>query len=71
MSDFDQAAKTFHLPLPFSFKDIAATYRPGKFENDNGDVFEDDFPREQLERTIEKNNLDDTQYHPYPIKNRS
>ena len=71
MSDFDQAAKTFHLPVPFSFKDIAATYRPGKFENDNGDVFEDDFPREQLGRTIKKNNLDDTQSHRYPIKNSS
>ena len=71
MSDFAQAAKKFHSPLPFSLTEIAATYRAGKFENDNGDVFEDDFPREQLGRTIEKNNLDDAQYHPYPIKNKS
>ena len=71
MSDFAQAAKKFHSPLPFSLTEIAATYRAGKFENDNGDVFEDDLPREQLGRTIEKNNLDDTQHHPYPIKNRS
>ena len=71
ISDFDHAAQKFHSPLPFSLTEIAATYRAGKFENDNGDVFEDDFPKEQLGRMIEKNNMDDTQYHPYPIKNRN
>ena len=67
-SDFNQAAKNFHSPLPFSFIDIAATYRAGKFKNWNGDMFEDDFPIEKLDSMIEKNNLDDTQHHPYPIK---
>ncbi|SVE08048.1 uncharacterized protein METZ01_LOCUS460902, partial [marine metagenome] len=41
MSDFDQAAKKFHPPLPFSLTDIASTYRAGKFENDHGNMFED------------------------------
>jgi len=71
MSDFEHAAKNFHLPLTFSLIDTAATYHVGKYENDHGSVFEDNFPRGQLGRTIEKNNLDDTQNHSYPIKNRS
>ena len=69
MDDFDQSAKKFHSSLPFSLTEMVATYRAGKFENDNGDVFEDDFPEEELVRTIKKNNLGDLKYLPYPIKN--
>ena len=69
MNDFNNAAMNFHTPLSFSLKDIAATYRAEKFKNDNGDIFEDDFSQNNLERAIEKNNMDNTQYHPYPIKN--
>ena len=53
-----------------NFAEIAATYRAGKFKNDNGYIFSDDFPEEQLEIVIEKNNLDDTKHHQYPIKNK-
>ena len=69
--DFNQAAKNFPTQLSFSITDIAATYCAGKFAKDNGDVFKDDCSVDQLEQMIEKNNLDTTQYHPYPIKNKN
>ena len=69
MSDFTQAAKQFPFSLSFSLTDMAKTYRAGKFKNDDGNVFEDDFAKEELDRAIEKNNLDATKYAPYPIKN--
>ena len=68
-SDFIQAAKQFPFSLPFSLIDIAKTYRAGKFKNDNGNVFEDDFVKGEFDRAIEKNNLDSTKYAKYPIKN--
>lgn len=71
INDFDQAVKSFHLELPFSLKDITETFCQGKFENDNGSIFEDDFSKEQLWSSIEKNNRDDTKQHSYPIKNKS
>ncbi|KMP12248.1 hypothetical protein UZ36_01430 [Candidatus Nitromaritima sp. SCGC AAA799-C22] len=69
IGDFKQAAKNFLFPLPFSLADIAETYRVGKFENGKGGTFQDDFSEEEFDRAIEKNNLDDTMYRPYPIKN--
>jgi len=69
MSHFIQAAKQFPLLLPFSLVDIAKTYRPEKLEKDNGTVFEDNFTKNEFNRTIEKNNLDHTRFIPYPIKN--
>ena len=71
MKDFNQAAKNFPTQLSFSLTDIAATYCAGKFKKDNGDVFKDDCSVDQLGQMIEKNNLDTTQYHPYPIKNKN
>ena len=71
VKDFNQAAKNFPTQLSFSLTDIAATYCAGKFEKDNGDVFKDDCSVDQLEHMIEKNNLDTTQYHAYPIKNKN
>jgi len=35
----------------------------------NGTVFEDDFTKDEFDRTIEKNNLDRTKSILYPIKN--
>jgi len=69
MSHFIQAAKQFPLLLPFSLVDVAKTYRPEKLEKDNGTVFEDNFAKNEFNRTIEKNNLDHTRSIPYPIKN--
>ena len=48
----------------FKFK----KYSP-KLEKDNGTVFEDDFTKDEFDRTIEKNNLDHTKSILYPIKN--
>lgn len=69
MGHFIQAAKQFPLSLPFSLVDMAKTYRAEKLEKDNGTVFEDDFAKDEFERTIEKNNLDRTKSILYPIKN--
>jgi len=69
MSHFIQAAKQFPLSLPFSLVDIAKTYRAEKLEKDNGTMFEDDFTKDEFDRTIEKNNLDRTKSILYPIKN--
>ena len=69
MSHFIQAAKQFPLSLPFSLVDMAKTYRAEKLEKDNGTVFEDDFTKDEFDRTIEKNNLDRTKSILYPIKN--
>ena len=69
MSHFIQAAKQFPLSLPFSLVDMAKTYRAEKLEKDNGTVFEDDFTKDEFDRTIEKNNLDRTTSILYPIKN--
>jgi hypothetical protein len=48
---------------------MAKTYRAEKLEKDNGTVFEDDFTKDEFDRTIEKNNLDRTKSILYPIKN--
>ena len=48
---------------------MAKTYRAEKLEKDNGTVFEDDFAKDEFDRTIEKNNLDRTKATLYPIKN--
>ena len=69
MSRFIQAAKQFPLSLPFSLVDMAKTYRAEKLEKDNGTVFEDNFTKDEFDRTIEKNNLDHTKSVLYPIKN--
>jgi spermidine synthase len=69
MSDFIHAAKTFPLLLPFSFLDMAKTYRVDKLEKDNGAVFEDNFPKGGFDQMVEKNNLDRTKFVSYPIKN--
>ena len=69
MSHFIQAAKQFPLALPFSLVDMAKTYRAEKLEKDNGTVFEDNFTKDEFDRTIEKNNLDHTKSVLYPIKN--
>ena len=69
MSHFVQTAKQFPLLLPFSLVDIAKTYRAEKLEKDNGTVFEDNFTKDEFDRTIEKNNLDHTKSVLYPIKN--
>jgi len=69
MSHFIQAANQFPLSLPFSLVDMAKTYRAEKLEKDNGTVFEDDFTKDEFDRTIEKNNLDRTKSILYPIKN--
>ena len=69
VSHFVQAAKQFPLSLPFSLVDMAKTYRPEKLEEDNGAVFEDNFTKNEFDRTIEKNNLDRTKSILYPIKN--
>jgi spermidine synthase len=66
---FIQAAKKFPLSLPFSMIDMAKTYRAGKLEEDSGTVFEDNFTKDEFDRTIEKNNLDHTKSILYPIKN--
>ena len=68
-SHFIQAAKKFPLSLPFSMIDMAKTYRAGKLEEDSGTVFEDNFTKDEFDRTIEKNNLDHTKSILYPIKN--
>jgi len=69
MTRFIQAAKQFPLSLPFSLVDMAKTYRAEKLEKDNGTVFEDNFTKDEFDRTIEKNNLDHTKSVLYPIKN--
>ena len=66
---FIQAAKKFPLSLPFSMIDMAKTYRAGKLEQGGGTVFEDNFTKDEFDRTIEKNNLDHTKSILYPIKN--
>jgi spermidine synthase len=66
---FIQAAKKFPLSLPFSLIDMAKTYRAGKLEQGRGTVFEDNFTKNEFDRTIEKNNLDNTKSTLYPIKN--
>ena len=68
-SHFIQAAKKFPLSLPFSMIDMAKTYRAGKLEQGRGTVFEDNFTKNEFDRTIEKNNLDHTKSILYPIKN--
>jgi len=57
------------LSVPFSLVDMAKTYRAEKLEKDNGTVFEDDFTKDEFDRTIEKNNLDRIKSILYPIKN--
>ena len=69
ISHFIQAAKKFPLSLPFSMIDMAKTYRAGKLEQGSGIVFEDNFTKDEFDRTIEKNNLDHTKSILYPIKN--
>ena len=69
ISHFIQAAKKFPLSLPFSMIDMAKTYRAGKLEQASGTVFEDNFTKDEFDRTIEKNNLDHTKSILYPIKN--
>jgi len=69
ISHFIQAAKKFPLSLPFSMIDMAKTYRAGKLEQGSGTVFEDNFTKDEFDRTIEKNNLDHTKSILYPIKN--
>ena len=69
ISHFIQAAKKFPLSLPFSMIDMAKTYRAGKLEQGGGTVFEDNFTKDEFDRTIEKNNLDHTKSILYPIKN--
>jgi hypothetical protein len=48
---------------------MAKTYRAGKLEQGRGTVFEDNFTKNEFDRTIEKNNLDHTKSILYPIKN--
>jgi len=48
---------------------MAKTYRVEKLKKDNGTVFEDNFTKDEFDRTIEKNNLDHTKSVLYPIKN--
>ena len=69
ISHFIQAATKFPLSLPFSMIDMAKTYRAGKLEQASGTVFEDNFTKDEFDRTIEKNNLDHTKSILYPIKN--
>jgi spermidine synthase len=69
MTQFIQAAKKFPLSVPFSLVEMAKTYRAEKLKKDNGSVFEDNFTEEEFDRTIEKNNLGDTKFVLYPIKN--
>ena len=69
ISHFIQAAKKFPLSLPFSMIAMAKTYRAGKLEQGSGTVFEDNFTKDEFDRTIEKNNLDHTKSILYPIKN--
>jgi len=68
-SDFIRAAEEFPFLLPFSLTDVANMYSTGKFKNDNGDIFIDDFAQEEFDRRIEKNNRDDVKNPLYPIKN--
>jgi len=68
-SDFIRAAEEFPFLLPFSLTDVANMYSTGKFKNDNGDIFIDDFDQEEFDRRIEKNNRDDVKNPLYPIKN--
>jgi len=67
-SDFIRAAQEFPFSLPFSLTDVANMYSTGKFKNDNGDIFVDDFAQEESDYRIEKNNRDDVKNPLYPIK---
>ena len=68
-SEFIRAAQEFPFSLPFSLTDVANMYSTGKFKNDNGDIFIDDFAQEESDYRIEKNNRDDVKNPLYPIKN--
>ena len=68
-SEFIRAAQEFPFSLPFSLTDVANMYSTGKFKNDNGDIFIDDFAQEEFDYKIEKNNRDDVKNPLYPIKN--
>ena len=69
MSRYIQAAKQFPLSLPFSLVDMVKTYRAAMLETDNGTVFEDNFTKDEFDRTIDNNNLDHTKSVLYPITN--
>tara|TARA_B110001454_G_scaffold78614_1_gene76051 strand:- start:82 stop:996 length:915 start_codon:yes stop_codon:yes gene_type:complete len=64
-----RAAREFPFLVPFSLTDVANMYSIGKFKNDNGDIFIDDFAQEEFDCRIEKNNRDDIKNPLYPIKN--
>ena len=67
--EFIRAAREFPFLVPFSLTDVANMYSIGKFKNDNGDIFIDDFAQEEFDCRIEKNNRDDIKNPLYPIKN--
>jgi len=67
--EFIRAAREFPFLVPFSLTDVANMYSKGKFKNDNGDIFIDDFAQEEFDYRIEKNNRDDIKNPLYPIKN--
>jgi spermidine synthase len=57
--------------LLLSMSDVAATYRPGKFEEQRATAFVDNFVHEEFPRAVEENNLNQSAPRPYPIKSVS
>jgi spermidine synthase len=54
--------------IPFDMKEVAAMYRPGKYELPSAGVFCDDFSRADLLSAVERNNENIFVERPYPIK---
>lgn len=68
--DMNRAAAEFmsSQQIPLSMHDIAAMYRPGKFEEYETSAFNDNFSEDHFIQAVERNNDNRTWNCPYPIK---
>jgi hypothetical protein len=65
-----ESAKNFNeIPEPFLMKEVAKTYRPGKFFNESVVKFDDHFSEKGFLYDVEKENRSSTKPRRYPIKN--
>lgn len=65
-----ESAKIFNeISEPFLMKEVAKTYRPGKFFNESAAKFDDHFSEKGFLHDVEKENRSSTKPRRYPIKN--
>ena len=65
----DRASIFSGMPEPFSMKDVAKAYRPGKFIEESIARFDDHFSEKGFLHDVEKENRSSAKTRRYPIKN--